>query len=137
MNRTEPLFAVKYKVRLYDTDLSRTVLFANYPKWFDSIAVIEYNEQAGVSWNELIKQNIDIAIVHSSFDYKAPLFLNDLVEIQITAVEVGRTSVKISGAIYKEDTLVAQGYMVYVFLNHTTREPVPVPERYRKAVQGG
>lgn len=136
MDRTKPLFSVKYKVRFYDTDLSRTVFFANYAKWLDSIAAVEHSEQDGISWRELIEQNIDTAIVHTSFDYKAPLFLDDVVEIQVTAVEFGKTSMKLSGAFYRDDTLIAQGHIVYVFVNHTTREPIPVPEVIKKAKSG-
>lgn len=94
----DPLFATCYKVRFYDTDLSTTAFFSNYPKWLDSIAVIDYLAHKGIDWQELLKRNIDVAIAHISFDFLAPLFLNDDVEMAVEKVQLGNKSIRISGS---------------------------------------
>lgn len=125
-----------YKVRIYDTDMSTTVFFSNHIKWFDSIALVEYLEEKGVDWSETNQRNWDIAIAHLSFDYRKPLFVNDMVDIKVENIEIGNKSIQFFGSLYKQDSneLVATGKIVYVFVDDQTREPVEIPADLKKVL---
>lgn len=136
MSKPRSLFSVKYKVRYYDVDISRTVFFANYAKWLDSIAFAEYTEHINIDWKKMIiEDNIDMAIAHIRFNYKTPLVLDDLVEIHITSVELGNSSMTLSGTFFRGDTLVAEGTIVYSYVDYKLRRPIPVPEIVIDAVK--
>ncbi len=126
----QALHVSQVKVRFFDTDLSGTVFFANFIKWFDSVAVIDFLNQKGVNWTNLNQENIDAVMVNVNFDYIAPLYLNDLVDITVEEVLPGNKSIKISGCLYKNDTgvAVAKGSAVYVFVNYSTRDSIALPE---------
>ncbi|HPU01870.1 MAG: acyl-CoA thioesterase [Firmicutes bacterium] len=131
----DSLFSVPVKVRYYDTDLSRAVYFTNYIKWFDSIALPDFTDALGIDWRSLLEQNLDAVIAHVSFDYKAPCYLDDVVDIHITDVDLGNTSMTIYGSLYKDGTLVAEGKMVYVIVDYTTRRPVPIPGFFKEKME--
>jgi len=121
-------------VRFYDLDLSSTVFFVNYLKWFDSIAAEDFLRARGIKWEELEKENVDVAIANINFDYKSPLFLNDIVDICIEEVILGQKSMQICGSLYnqKNGKLVATGKVVYVFVDKKTRKPLKVPDGVRE-----
>ncbi len=135
MSKVKSLYSYPVKVRFYEVDLSATVFFTTHMKWFDSVAFPEFSYEAGMDWKELMEQNIDLAIAGLNFNYHAPIFLDDTVDIHIVDVEFGRTSMKLSGALYCRDTLIAEGYIAYVFVNYTTRESIEVPETLRKNIE--
>lgn len=128
------LHTSQYKVRYYDTDLSTAVFFANYLKWFDSIAIIDFLRNRGIFWDQLFGDNMDAVVASVNFDYKSSVFLDDLLDITIEEVKIGNKSIRFSGAIYKHQTgeLVAQGSMVYVIVEYSSRSAVPVPEVIRE-----
>jgi acyl-CoA thioester hydrolase len=128
----ESIFSVPVKVRYYDTDLSRAVFFTNYIKWFDSIALPEFTDALGIDWQSFLEQNVDAVVAHVAFDYKAPCYLDDVVNIHITDVDLGRSSMTIYGALFKEETLIAEGKLVYVFVDFSTRKSAPIPVIFKE-----
>lgn len=130
------LFSVPVKVRYYDTDLSRAVYFTNYIKWFDSIALPEFTEALGIDWRTFLEENVDAVIAHASFDYKAQCFLDDVVDINFTDIELGRSSMTVHGALYKGETLIAEGKLVYVFIDFSTRKALPIPSIFKNKLAG-
>ncbi len=125
------LFSVPVKVRYYDTDLSRAVFFTNYIKWFDSIALPEFTDALGIDWRSFLEVNVDAVVVHVAFDYKAPCYIDDVIDIHITDMDLGRSSMTIFGSLYKEGELIAEGKMVYVFVDFITRKSAPIPELFK------
>lgn len=130
----ESLFSVPVKVRYYDTDLSGAVYFTNYIKWFDSIALPELTDALGIDWRTFLEENIDAVIAHVAFDYKAQCFLDDVVNIHITDIEMGRSSMTVYGALFKEEILIAEGKLVYVFIDFSTRKSIPIPSLFKNKV---
>lgn len=128
----ESIFSVPVKVRYYDTDLSRAVFFTNYIKWFDSIALPEFTDALGIDWQSFLEQNVDAVVAHVAFDYKAPCYLDDVVNIHITDVDLGRSSMTIYGALFKEETLIAEGKLVYVFVDFSTRKSASIPVIFKE-----
>ena len=133
-NKPVPLHTSQVKVRFYDTDLSSAVFFTNQIKWFDSIAVLDFLEERGITWNDLIKENVDIPIATVTFDYKAPIFLGDVLDVTVEEVIVGNKSIRFAGSIYRHETgeLLARGSEVYVFIDVSSRKAIPVPPAVRE-----
>ena len=130
----ESLFSVPVKIRYYDTDLSRAAYFTNYIKWFDSIALSEFNDTLGIDWRTFLEEDIDAVIAHVAFDYKAQCFLGDVVDIHLTDIELGRSSMTIYGSLYKGETLIAEGKLVYVFIDYSKRNTLPIPDSMRSKI---
>lgn len=129
-----PLHTSQVRVRFYDTDLTTTAFFTNHIKWFESDAIIDFFRERGIPWTDLMQRNLDVAIATVSFDYLAPAFLDDLLDVTVEKVECGTKSVRFEGGIYKQETgePIGRGNLVYVFLAGDTRQTIPVPEDIRK-----
>ncbi len=136
-DETDVLHVSQVKVRYYDTDLSTAVFFANYIKWFDSIAIIDFLRERGVVWSELLEENIDVVVASVTFDYKSPIFLDDVIDITIEDVQVGNKSIRFSGSIYKHNTkeVVCIGSLVYVVVEYDSRNAIPVPDKMREKIE--
>lgn len=134
----QPLSTSHYRVRFFDLDLSTTVFFINHIKWLDSIAGDDFFQSRGISWSELFGKKIDMAIANVNFDYKSPLFINDLVDIRVEEVVIGNKSMQMCGSLYRHETddLVATGKIVYVFVDAESRRPLPVPQEVRDKIAG-
>jgi Predicted thioesterase len=132
--RDKALHISQVKARFYDTDLSSFVFFTNYQKWFDSIALIEFLHERGIDWKKLHQEGIDMTLATITFDYKAPLTVDDVVDITIEEIKMGNKSVQLAGSIYKHDTgaLVASGRAVYVFVDIKTHQTIPIPDKIRQ-----
>ncbi len=130
----QALHTSRKQVRFYDLDMSTTVFFTNYLKWFDSIAADEFLRARGIGWEKIYQDNVDVAIANTNFDYKKSLFINDVVDICIEKVILGNKSMQLCGSLYKHDNgeLVATGKIVYVFVDVSSRKPVEVPEQVRE-----
>ncbi len=126
----ESIFSVPVKVRYYDTDLSRAVFFTNYIKWFDSIALPELTDALGIDWRSFLEKNVDAVVAHVAFDYKAPCYIDDVIDLHITDMDLGRSSMTIYGSMLKAGVLIAEGKLVYVFVDFSTRKPSPIPEKF-------
>lgn len=73
----------------------------------------------------------------SACEYKAPLTFPDPVEAGLVVTELGSSSVHYEIALFNqgESTPAATGTFVHVFVDRTTRRPVPMPDAVRNALQ--
>ncbi len=128
------------KVRLYDTDLSGTVFFANEIKWLDSAAGMDFmQEDLGISYVKMMEAEIDIAVANVNFNYKTPLFLDDVVDYYVWISKIGNKSFTLACESYKRSTgeLVVQGEITYVCVHIKTRKSTPIPEDIKKLMEKG
>ena len=74
--------------------------------------------------------------VESRCAYLRPVAFPDALEAGLRVVHLGRSSVRYAIAIFKagDDTAVAQGEFVHVFVARENRRPVDIPERLRAAL---
>lgn len=67
-------------------------------------------------------------IAHVTLDYRAPVSLEDRVEVQLRVVRVGRTSFTLGYHLHREadGVLLAEGETVQVMLDFATGRPRPI-----------
>ena len=108
-------------------DATGTVFFTCHQKWFDGIALVEFLKKRNIDWMSIVVASI-------SFDYKTPVFLDDLLDITIEEVEIGTKSFKIKCTVYIHDSgeVAATGSAVYVFIDKESRKAVPIPQDDRE-----
>ncbi len=119
------------KARFYHMDLSGSVFFCNHLKWLDSIAFVEFLKEKDINWKQMQEEyGVDMALTNISFNYRAPIFLDDVVDVVINDVKLGNKSFRLSGSLYNHQNgqIVADGFMTYVFVNKKTQKSVSIPE---------
>ncbi len=124
--QAEPLFTSRVRVRIYDVDATGTVFFTCHQHWFDGVAVVDFLKERDIDWMSIVVAGI-------SFNYKHPLFLDDLVDITIDEVEMGNKSFKITCTLYIHETgkVAAEGNAVYVYIDKDSRSAIPIPQEVR------
>ena len=71
------------------------------------------------------------AAFHSSLGF------NDLVEVELEVVSIGRSSLAYRFRISKEDRLAAEGEILLCYIDRATRQSSPWPEQVRRQLVAG
>lgn len=119
--------------RWADNDLYGHVNNVAYYAYFDT-AVNRYLIAAG---------GLDIhtgdtigVVVESECRYRRPLAFPDQIEAGLRVEHLGRRAVTYGVGIFREDepNACAHGRFVHVFIDRTSRQPVPMPQSLRTAL---
>ncbi len=75
-------------------------------------------------------------VVETRCEYFSPLTFPDQVTAGLRVAHVGTSSVRYEIGLFRNDdvNIVAAGYFVHVYVDRTTRRPVPVPGAVREAL---
>ena len=129
------MFTYQSKIKLHETDAAGLLFFANQFKMIhDAYECVL--EQIGFGFADLIANNtFFLPIVHAESDYKKPLFVGDVIEIQVTLAAVGKTSFTFSYDILNaKQELVGTAKTVHVTMDKATQKKIPLPEKMREQI---
>jgi acyl-CoA thioester hydrolase len=120
------------RVWFSDTDAQGVVYYGRYLPYFDH-ARVEYHRHLGrleLGANELVMRA-------STVDYHAPARFDDLLEIFVRTVRIGRTSATYECAAYRveDDLLMVTATQTVVLVDLETRRPAPIPHAVRELVR--
>lgn len=116
------------KIKLHETDAAGILFFTNQLKLVHD-AYEALFEHIGFGLAEIIREkDYFIPIVHSEADYKSPLAVGDLVEIQTEVANVGKTSFTLSYKLLNTmQEIVGTAQTVHVAVDKATRKKLPLP----------
>jgi acyl-CoA thioester hydrolase len=126
-------YAALSRVGFSDTDAQGVVYYGRYLPYFDN-ARVEYLRHLGLAgyWlgeTEFVMRALEI-------QYEAPARFDDLLEVHVRTVGIGRTSVTTEAAAYRvdDDRLMCTTRATYVCVDGATRRPKVIPDDFRRAV---
>ena len=126
----EYAFSVRTRVAFSDTDAQGVVYYGRYNPYFD-LARAEWLRSLGL----LHRGSTDAEFVMRANDveYFAPARFDDELEIHVRA-RFGRTSMTFELAAFNvpEGTLLVTAHQTLVFIDRTSRRPIPIPDDYRQ-----
>jgi len=127
-------FTHRLAVRFRDCDMLGHVNNAVY---------FTYLEQARLAWWRHLGSGTgfpgaNTVIVHASFDYRAPAFLNDELDIRVTLAGIGRTSVTLTYEVVNAATgqTLGEARTVNVTVDGSGTKTIPVPDHTRALLNG-
>ena len=120
--------------RWMDNDAYGHVNNVVYLSWFDTV-VNDFLIRAGVL--DLHQGSVVGFVVETQCRYLAPLAFPQPIEAGLRVGRVGKSSVRYEIAVFAEGegSASAQGHFVHVYVDRTTRAPVPLPPPLRAALQ--
>jgi len=108
---------VNYRVIYGDTDCGKVMYYGNYFRLFE-IGRTELIRSVGLSYKEIEeKDGIILPVVEAFIKYKAPAKYDDLLTIKTFLKELKPYKVVFEYKIFKNDTLLTEGYTVHVPIN--------------------
>jgi acyl-CoA thioester hydrolase len=119
----------RQKIRYSDCDPQAIVFNGNYARYFDDAAT-DWLEERGFGGTELGGIGTDMVTARLEIDFKAAARLGDELETTVSVGRFGNTSMTLdlTSRRLSDETVVAEGKAVYVFVDPEHYRPVPVPE---------
>ena len=94
-------------------------------------------ESIGFGFGELIREkDYFFPIVHCESDYKLPLFVGDLIEIQTVVDKIGKTSFTLAYRLLDtSQKIVGTALTVHVTMDKSTKKKIPLPVDLRSKLE--
>jgi acyl-CoA thioester hydrolase len=122
------------EIRFADIDSYGIVHNANYLIYFEQSRIVLFNKISDVwDWKKH-----GVLVARQEVDYKHPVKLNDVLEIEVWVEKIGDKSLTIgyNAHILKNDrkTLAAQSRTVIVCFDVVSGSTTPIPQSWRQAI---
>lgn len=120
--------------RWMDNDVYGHVNNVVYYSYFDT-AVNRYLIEQGAL--DIEHSPVIGLVVATACDYFAPVCFPDRVDAGIRVARLGRSSVRYEIGLFRNDdpTPAAAGHFIHVYVDRTSRRPVPLPDALRAALE--
>ncbi len=133
-------FRVADPVRWSDVDAAGILCYGAYVRFFE-IAETELFRAAGLPYGRVFEE-LDFWLPRKAldFEFEAPAFLDDRLEVAIWVERFGTTSLRFAFEIAKLDEtgarsgVTARGHVAMVAVGRKDLRPIPLPERLREAL---
>jgi YbgC/YbaW family acyl-CoA thioester hydrolase len=133
-----PPFRTQRRIEFADTDMAGIVHFANFFRFMES-AEVEFLRSRGFSvamtWEGM---KMGFPRVAASCDYVRPARFEDLLDVTVTVVKVGRKSVTYGFEFFKGNELIARGQVSSVccrVLDDHGLESIEIPAAFRARLE--
>lgn len=123
-------------VRYYEADQQGVVFHGWYLHYFDEAFTL-YTEAIGYSIHRAHAEGADWMVVHSELDWHGPLRWPDAVEIAVSAVHCGNSSITVDFAALRDGEAVCSARNVYVTVDAKEYTRIEVPSELRAAIGSG
>jgi acyl-CoA thioester hydrolase len=134
MARSDFRFAWRTRVRYADIDAQAVVYFARYLDYAD-VGVVEYWRAAGIfEKTGIAGGEAEFHVARCEIDYRAPMLLDEEIDICVAATRIGRTSLRMVIELHGlaagdgAEDLRARIEQVQVHVAEARGNPTPVPD---------
>jgi acyl-CoA thioester hydrolase len=139
MSRPHPEQRTAYRhfrripTRWMDNDVYGHVNNVVYYSYFDTVVNAFLIEEAGLDFES---GRVIGLCVESQCRYLGPVSFPDVLDAGLRVAKIGRSSVRYEVGIFRagEESAVAQGHFVHVFVDRQTRRPIDLTDRMRDAL---
>ncbi len=79
-------------------------------------------------------ENLGQVVANVSCDYKRPVKLGEVVEVEVRIARLGNKSIEMEYRLTVDGVVVALGRSVQVAYDYKTEHSVPIPDRWRELI---
>lgn len=106
----------RLRVRYSETDQMGVVYHANYLVWFE-VGRTELFRELDLPYTQFEEQGLGLAVIEASCRYRKPSHYDDDLVIITGLDQMSSRSARFHYQVYRENTLLAEGKTVHVFIN--------------------
>lgn len=110
----------RLRVRYSETDQMGIVYHANYLVWFE-VGRSELFRGLDLSYTQFEEQGLGLAVIEASCRYRRPSKYDDELVIITRLDHISSRSARFYYHVYREETILAEGKTVHVFINKDGR----------------
>jgi acyl-CoA thioester hydrolase len=127
-------FSTRLRVGFDETDAQAVVYYGRYFPYCDR-ARVEYQRHLHLLHS--LPPGMEFVMRRTQCEYEAPARFDDELEVFILTAAIGRTSWRQEFAVHhcESGALLARAEQVMVLIDRAARQPTPVPDGWRAAVE--
>ncbi|KQP14888.1 YbgC/FadM family acyl-CoA thioesterase [Pseudorhodoferax sp. Leaf267] len=135
MKRQDFRFFHRLRVRWAEVDMQKIVFNAHYLAYFD-VAVSDYWRALALPYEESFALlGGELFVKKATVEYHGSARNDDQLDVALKCEHLGRSSMRFAGAIFRGDTLLITGELVYVFADPVQQTSKPIPDALRTLLQ--
>lgn len=124
----------KIRVRYAETDQMGIVWNGNYNVYFE-IGRTELMRHFGLRYRELERAGYILPLAESYSKFIKPAYYDDELFIQTELEWNNNAALKFVYTIFREESVIAQGYTTHMFVTTEKRIPVKPPKVFTEAIE--
>ncbi|QTA91378.1 acyl-CoA thioesterase [Desulfonema magnum] len=129
-------FRADLKVCFSDIDHAGIVYYPRFLHYFHVALEELFSSELGIDYPTVLnKYRVGFPTVHLETDFRHPLRYGDLIQVEVSVLDIGQTSVTWGYTTYKRgepEIVVVSGHNVTVCLNMDTFRKTELPEWLRQ-----
>ncbi|HLR26577.1 MAG TPA: thioesterase family protein [Fodinibius sp.] len=133
----EPIYRYNHQLRsrYSETDQMGYVYYGRYLEYFEE-ARTEMIRSLGFPYARLEKNGIMLPVVHTEVAYKAPVFYDELMEIEVLLYDIPTVKLETYYRVYTERRKQPhiEGQVVLCFMKEENRKPCRAPADFLKSL---
>lgn len=131
MKRQDFRFFHRLRVRWAEVDMQKIVFNGHYLMYLDT-AMADFWRVLAVPYEEAMQAlGGDLYVKKAGLEYHASARYDDQLDVALKCSRIGTSSIVFAGAIFRGDTLLVGGELVYVFADPASQKSRPVPQALR------
>ncbi|MDE2367581.1 MAG: YbgC/FadM family acyl-CoA thioesterase [Burkholderiales bacterium] len=135
MKRSEFRFHERLRVRWVEVDLQKIVFNGHYLTYFDT-AVAGYWRALALPYQEaMARLDGDLYVRKATLEYLGSARYDERIDVGIRCDRIGQSSIRLGAAVFRGETCLVHGELVYVFADPATQKSRPVPAPLREAFE--
>ena len=128
-------FTHKLRVRWSEIDMQKVVFNAHYLAYFDHAVADVWRDLSLPYERSLAKLSSDLYVKKALLEYHGSAVYDDVLEVCMRCEHIGRSSITFKGGIFKGETCLVSGEMVFVYVQVHDKTPHAVPQVLRDVFQ--
>lgn len=124
-------FQFQTRIRFIDTDSSGRIHYTAMFRYFES-AEIEFMRSLGITY---IQREYSFPRVHVECDFMLALVHDDVIDIEVTLSNLGRSSATLDFQTFKSGEVAAKGRVVIVCMERKTQRATAIPDELRARLE--
>lgn len=124
---------LRHRVRYHEADAQGIMFNSRYLEVAD-VAMVEYVRSIGWPYAALADVGVDPAVRHAEIEFRAPAHFDDVLDVDVSCLRVGRTSFTLASLVTRDRVTLASITIVYVNLDPDSRRPRALPPEVSAAL---
>jgi acyl-CoA thioester hydrolase len=129
----EPPFRHRLRVRYVECDQQGVVFNVHYFTYLD-VAMTEFHRERIGAYSEMVHAGADMVVAEARARYLAPARFDQELDVYVAVAHLGNTSLTMRLLVKRDDVLLVEGELRYVFIDPGTKRKRSMPDDVRKAL---
>ncbi len=135
-NRADFRYFDRLRVRWAEVDMQKIVFNGHYLMYFDT-AIAGYWRALALPYHDTMESLAgDLYVRKATVEYEGSARYDDLCEVGVRCSRIGKSSALFTLALFRGDTRLVWGELVYVFADPATQTSRPIPAALREVLEG-